>query len=213
MEVTIPLPCGNCVNVSRMDIVGAVKESHTATDDYGEPTYEYGTSYFITKCPVCREVNIYRDSWHDMQEYQEPYDLLYPSQKEFPVGIPGNILSTLKSAEKIKGIDVNAYAILLRRMLELVCIDRSAKGDTLAKMLKDLSDRGEIPGKLVTIAKGIKDLGNVGAHPLAGELCPEEIPILRALSLALLEYIYSAPYLADMAEKQLLAVKSRSKKD
>ena len=41
----------------------------------------------------------------------------------------------------------------------------------------------------------------------------EEIPILNALSKAILEYIYSAPYLATLAEKQLEKVKSKKQID
>ena len=76
-------------------------------------------------------------------------------------------------------------------------------------MLKDLSNRNEIPEELVDVAKGLKDLGNLGAHAGIGEMSEKEIPILKALSRAILEYIYSAPYLASIAEKKLKDLKSK----
>lgn len=120
-------------------------------------------------------------------------------------------MDTYKAAEKVKTIDVNAYVILLRRLLELVCHDRKASGNTLAQMLSDLAAKGEIPDKLVRVAKGLKDFGNMGAHVSIGELSPKEIPIVKALCTAILEYIYSAPYLANTAESKLTAIKSQSK--
>jgi hypothetical protein len=127
-----------------------------------------------------------------------------------PIGLPENILKAFKAAEKIKTIDVNAYVILLRRLLELVCLDRSARGNTLAAMLADLSSRREIPDKLVNVAKGLKDFGNIGAHARIGELSENEIPIVTALCTAILEYIYSAPHLATIAELKLKAIKKKT---
>ncbi|MEP7168010.1 MAG: DUF4145 domain-containing protein, partial [Bacteroidota bacterium] len=105
-----------------------------------------------------------------------------------------------------------AYVILLRRLLELICIDRSAKKNTLALMLKDLSDKGEIPDKLVKVAMGLKDFGNIGAHAGIGELSENEIPIVTALCTAILEYTYSAPHLATLAETKLNSIKTKRKK-
>tara|TARA_R110002111_G_scaffold186936_2_gene252679 strand:- start:1414 stop:1851 length:438 start_codon:yes stop_codon:yes gene_type:complete len=135
------------------------------------------------------------------------YEILFPKDDKIPSGLPIKILNALKAAEKVKTIDVNAYAILLRRLLELVCLDRDASGDTLAQMLNDLAKKGEIPVKLVKVAKGLKDLGNVGAHASIGELSENETPIIKALTSAILEYIYSAPKLAEIAEEKLKSIK------
>ena len=100
-------------------------------------------------------------------------------------------------------MDVNAYAILTRRLLELVCLDRGAQLNNLAVMLRDLANRNEIPDKIVKVAIGLKDFGNIGAHAGIGDLSENEIPIVNALCIAIIEYVYSAPYLATLAEQQL----------
>lgn len=82
---------------------------------------------------------------------------------------------------------------------------------TLASMLKELADKNEIPQKLVKIASGLKDFGNIGAHAGSGELTQKEIPIVNALCIAILEYIYSAPYLATIAEDKLNSIKNKAK--
>lgn len=206
--------CGHCSNISHMKTIGNVVNEHEFIDSTYGPMYKYGTTYSISECPACKKVNIISFDWHDGIESEDEitYKVLYPQNNNFPVGLPNNILSTLKAAERIKNIDVNAYAILLRRLLELVCLDRNAHGATLALMLKDLADKNEIPDKLVSVAKGLKDFGNIGAHAGSGDLSEREIPIVKALCLAILEYTYSAPYLASVAEKKLLAIKTKAKK-
>jgi len=205
--------CGHCSNISNMRIIGNVDDVQLYTDpDYG-PMGESGTIYNVLECPACKKSNIISYDWHDDMESEDEitYKILYPIDKNVPIGLPDNIQKTFKAAEKIKTIDVNAYVILLRRILELVCIDRKANGPTLALMLKDLSDRNEIPEKLVKVAKGLKDFGNIGAHAGIGELSEKEVPIVAALCTAILEYIYSAPFLATIAEDKLNAIKTKSK--
>ena len=198
-----------------MEILGTTGDEIVEYEPEYGPVGVHGTDYSVIKCPACKKVNIVSYEWYDRIEDEDKitYEILYPQRSNFPVGLPENILNTFKAAEKVKAIDVNAYAILMRRLLELVCIDRKAKGEYLASMLKDLADRNEIPEKLVDVAKGLKDFGNIGAHAGIGELSEKEIPIVNALSTAVLEYIYSAPYLATVAEKKLESIKLKRKKE
>lgn len=206
--------CGHCSNISHMKIIGSVNDTHIHNDPEYGPVVDSGTIYSVLECPACKKVNIVTYGWHDEIESEDEidYEILFPKESSLPIGLPDNVASTLKAAEKIKTIDVNAYAILLRRLLELVCLDRKAKGATLALMLKDLAGKNEIPDKLVKVATGLKDFGNIGAHAGSGELSAKEIPIVKALTLAILEYIYSAPHLATLAETKLTAIKIKSKK-
>ena len=79
-------------------------------------------------------------------------------------------------------------------------------------MLKELAAKNEIPDKLVKVASGLKDFGNIGAHAGSGDLTEKEIPILNALCSAILEYVYSAPHLATIAENKLKTIKITRKK-
>jgi len=215
MELSKTISCGHCSNISAMEIIGQVFEN--LTEDYIDPKYgpppENGNYYAVLICPACKKENIVKYHWHDFMESDDEitYNVLYPLNKNIPLGLPDKIKSTFQAAEKVKTIDVNAYAILMRRLLELVCIDRKAKGSTLAIMLKELSDKNEIPEKLVDVAKGLKNFGNIGAHAGIGELSEKEIPIVNALTKAILEYIYSAPFLATLAETKLDAIKTKGK--
>ncbi len=221
-DVSQVLSCGHCSNISGMEIVGTVFDLIKRLDYKNDPNFygppmDEGTYYSVLKCPACKKINIvsyyWAEWWQDSEdEIEYDYTILYPQTKNLPIGLPQNILKTYEAAEKIKTIDVNAYVILLRRLLELVCLDRKAVGDTLALMLQDLANRSEIPSKLVSIAKRLKDFGNIGAHAGIGELSEKEIPIVSALCNAILEYIYSAPYLASEAEAKLKAIKKPKNK-
>jgi hypothetical protein len=207
--------CGHCSNIAQMKIIGSVSDmeeyNENDYDPMNGPPPEQGIIYSVLKCPACSKINIVSYFWHDSMDYDNDitYENIYPPDKNIPIGLPENILKAFRAAEKVKTIDVNAYVILLRRLLELICIDRSAKGGTLAAMLSDLAGRNEIPDKLVKVAEGLKDFGNIGAHAGIGELSENEIPIVTTLCTAILEYIYSAPYLATIAEKKLNTIKKK----
>jgi len=208
------ISCGHCSNISQMKIIGSVSDmiEHLRESNFSQYEHQLdeGTIYNILKCPACSNINIISYYWAEYMENNDEihYENIFPPDNNIPVGLPESILKAYKAAEKIKTIDVNAYAILLRRLLELVCKDRNARGKNLALMLKDLADRNEIPSKLVKVAKGLKDFGNIGAHAGIGELSEEEIPTITALCVAILEYIYSAPYLATIAETKLNKIRN-----
>lgn len=211
MNYSKTVTCGHCNNISKMEIIGSIGDLVDEMDPEHGPIGQYGTYYDVFRCPACEKPNIVSYGWHDGMESEDEldYEFLYPLDKSIPLGLPAPILSTYKAAEKVKTIDVNAYAILMRRLLELVCIDRNASGKSLALMLKDLANKNEIPEKLVDVANGLKNFGNIGAHAGSGELSEKEIPIVKALTKAILEYIYSAPYLATVAENKLKSIKSK----
>jgi hypothetical protein len=94
----------------------------------------------------------------------------------------------------------------------MVCEDRSAGGKDLHSKLQDLATKGEIPTKLVGVADSLRNLRNVGAHAVLGELSNAEVPILDDLCKAILEYVYSAPYLAKQAEDRLNSLKTKKTK-
>ncbi|CAM3285666.1 DUF4145 domain-containing protein [Flavobacterium longum] len=193
-----------------------ISASAEVDETWGDSQMGYGpnmgTSYDVLKCPACLKINIVTYFWHeDMERNEIEYEFLYPPEKAYPLGLPDNILAAYKASEDIKLRNANAYAILTRRMLETVCIEHGAKSTQLASMLKELADNGAIPQNLVKVANGIKNFGNIGAHAGSGELGEQELPIVSALATALLEYLYSAPYLAALAESKLTKLRSKGK--
>jgi hypothetical protein len=205
--------CRNCSNNAPFLIYDSCSHTDVVRDDEIGLTWEHGTIYTILGCPNCSQVSIASSSWDDgMEEESElSYRILYPKEDELPIGLPPQIKSGYMAAIKVKGIDANAFAVLMRRLLELVCEDRSAQGTDLFNKLSDLADKDEIPNKLVDVAHGVRSIGNIGAHAVLGEVTEKEVPILLALINAILEYVYSAPRLAQIAKDKLDNLKSSNK--
>jgi len=203
--------CGHCGNTAPMEIVGEYSQVRSYDDPRSGLSWEAGPVYEILLCPACHGVLFRRYYWHDMaiDPSEIEFKLLHPTLRSEPLGLPDPIQRAYEAAKKVRAIDVNAYGVLLGRLIELICEDRNAKGSTLAAKLKDLSEKGEIPTKLVPVADSLRNLRNIGAHPALGELTPVELPILDNLCKALVEYVYSAPYLVAQAEQRLQALKNK----
>jgi Domain of unknown function (DUF4145) len=203
--------CDHCGNSAPMEIVSIYSGVKTY-DDYPRSnlSWECGSVYELLACPVCEAVSLRSYYWHDqaIDPSDIEFETLYPGRQEGPLGLPSPIKRAHDAAQKVRNIDANAYGVLLGRLLELVCADREAKGDSLNKCLEYLAQKGEIPEKLVGVAKGLRNFRNVGAHATLGELTPAELPILDNLCRAILEYVYSAPFLAQEAEDRLRKLKN-----
>lgn len=205
--------CSHCGNHAPMEIVSTYSQVQTIGDESLGMTWDSGDDYNLLLCPACKAVTLCTYSWH---ECDDPDDIvariLYPTANKVPAGLPGQIRTAYEAALKVKTIDANAYAVLLGRVLEMVSLNRKASGKVLQEQLTDLAKRGEIPDKLVGVAKGLRNLRNVGAHPILGELTRSEVPILENLCKAILEYVYSAPLLAQQAEDCLLQLQAKRDK-
>jgi len=187
-------------------------------DDDEEAYYDYcrgfnyaeeGYHHKLLLCLVCKEITYWKYFDAEYLESSEK-ESFYPSDPLRMSGLPIQIQKAYEIALKVRSIDANAYAVLLGRILDMICADRKASGDTLNKKLSDLAAKGEIPDKLVKVAHNLRRLRNYGAHADLGELTNEEIPILDELCKAILEYIYNAPYLAERAEQSLNRLKEKN---
>lgn len=198
-----------------MELVGEATDKTDHWDDPYSAGIDFWDCYELLKCPRCKKVNIRVYKWSDLIEDENAsveFDYIYPCNNDIPAGLPEAIAKAYNAAELVKSIDVNAYATLLRRLLEMVCYDRQAASGTLDKMLQDLATKGEIPQKLVKVASGLKNFGNMGAHAGAGDLSEDEIPIVKALTNSILEYVYSAPHLEAIAIAKLDEIKQKKAK-
>ncbi|MBN1397706.1 MAG: DUF4145 domain-containing protein [Bacteroidetes bacterium] len=213
-EFTDPRKCGHCGNFAPM-IRGAVYSTVEPTyDQQMNATFDEGLIYQILDCPSCGKVTLtklpYHDLWSDGEDAPEMV-VLFPTDDKLPVGLPDTIKKAYEAALKVRNIDANAYGVLVGRVLEMVCENREAKGKDMNSKLADLASKGEIPSNLVGVANGLRNLRNVGAHAALGELTSDEVPILSSLTKAILEYVYSAPHLARIAQEKLDKLKKKHK--
>jgi hypothetical protein len=188
------------------------QKSHDKSDD---EDISWGTDYQILKCHSCPEVTVRCHDWHDFMDTDgEPeYRVLYPAESRMPLGMPEKIEKAYRAAIKVKSVDANAFGVLIGRVMDMVCQDRGAVGRFLGQKLDDLAAKGEVPQKLVDVAKKLTKLRNVGAHAELGELTPREVPVVEDLCRALLDYIYTAPHLANRANETLTGLLTKENEE
>jgi hypothetical protein len=213
-KLTEAIKCGHCGNVSPMKIgahYSCVKEYF---DEESDIFWKEGSVYYILECPTCDKISVttYYCDERFPEDWEESHQLLYPIDDQIPVGLPPTIKVAYEAALKVRPIDPNAYGVLVGRVLEMVCVDRNARATDLNSRLEDLAAKGEIASKLVGVVNGLRNLRNVGAHAFLGDLTADEGPILTNLVKAVLEYVYSAPHLAQVAQEKFNSLKSNRQK-
>jgi len=211
-KFTSEISCAHCKNVAPMEIVAYFDNKKPDFIEEIRQKLDAGTMYELVKCPACKGIMLTKQDYHELDDYQTMHVVLFPPETSQPKGLPTEIQDAYEAGLRVRSIDANAYAVLIGRVLEMVCIDRKAKGDDLNSKLLDLSKKGEIPGTLVKIAHSLRYLRNIGAHVTLGEIKKIDIPTLDALCRAILEYIYSAPYLVAQVEKCLRKYQTKKKK-
>jgi hypothetical protein len=202
-----PLACPHCANIAPMPILA----SHALTTSTENDHWESTTTYEVLLCNVCKEVTFRTVDWYDGMESEEDllHDILYPGKKSSVRGVPAEINAEYDAASKVASVSPNAHAVILGRVLDLVCEDRGAQGKVLHERLNDLAARQEIPAHLASMAHKLRKLRNVGAHANLGTLSSREIPVLDALCRAVLEYVYAAPLLLKEVEARITQLETR----
>lgn len=150
--------------------------------------------YFIATCETCRGILLYAsfDSYPEDEQFHLTR-LVWPESGVSHEFIPEKVSNIYDEAERIKNIAPNAFAVQIRRALEAVCEDRGAKSNVLQAMLKELSDRGEIPPVLAEMTDVLRLLGNIGAHAADQSVRPSQVYALDEFFRAVVEYVYVAP--------------------
>jgi len=88
-------------------------------------------------------------------------------------------------------------AVMLRRVLEVACADKGAKGKTLAQQIVDLGERMQALDEVQrAMANAIRLFGNYGAHPSddgLDEVSQKDVRRAIELGFELLGRLYSTP--------------------
>lgn len=196
--------CTFCGNVAPMTVVAEYNRRQSFDAKKGDRGL-----WELVECSACNEVLLRKGHWDPDYMDELYHELLYPSPEGTVDGLPETIDRAYMAALKVRAIDSNAFAVLLGRVLDLVCIDKAAQGASLFERLKDIADKGIIPQQLADMAHAMRQLRNIGAHADLGELTPAEVPILESLTKAILEYVYAAPALVALVQQKIDSFKTK----
>lgn len=209
-DLTNPMKCDHCGNVGPMEVVG--KHSRTTTESHpwnasdgeeSEYSWDETTVHSLYICQACHQAILKVEYWDERDAEDSYCKLIYPQPDTMGTVLPPLVRREYDAAAKVRSINANAYAVLLGRVVDKVCEDRKAKGDTLFDKLQDLAEKGEIPTTLVEMSHGLRQLRNVGAHADLGDLTAQEIKLLDAIIRTILEYVYRAPKLLEEVRSNL----------
>jgi hypothetical protein len=192
-----------------MRIVASYELSPSERDRDPEDSLDGGETWRIVVCPACKEVSVGLIRWLDFLDVEDEFrmKIVYPARNRTLTGLPPTIDSAYDAALKVRSVDSNAFAVLLGRVLDMVCLDKQATGATLYDRLNSLAEKVDIPPRLADMAHQLRQLRNIGAHADLGELTPAEVPVLESLCRAILEYVYTAPHLIEKVERRLQKLK------
>jgi len=187
--------CGHCGFSGQLVHKGNVVAERESVDagNYGE--VEVQLVWGLSRCPECGGPTLEAYNWSDA--FNEPDDelpsnVLYPTARD-DSAIPVRVRKYLLSARKVKGVEPGFFALGMRRVLEAVCDEEGASGQTLVNQLQDLAHRGRIPAGFDEMATQLRHLGNLGAHVSDVEVESNDVPVIEDFAEAILEYLYRSP--------------------
>lgn len=118
-----------------------------------------------------------------------------PSTIDFdPNGIPGNVLASFDEAIRCHSVGCfMASALMVRRTLEEVCLDKGASGKDLKARIVDLRGKIVVPDELLDAMDELRLLGNDAAHIEAksyDKVAADEIEVAIEFAKELLKALY-----------------------
>ena len=109
-------------------------------------------------------------------------------------GIPASILASIDEALRCHSVGCfTASALLVRRTLEEVCLDKGAKGKDLKARIADLKAKIVVPSELFEAMDELRLLGNDAAHIEAksyDKVSGEELEVAIEFAKELLKALY-----------------------
>lgn len=189
------LECPHCGNKTQHEIIFQVDSTDIAyTVGNPDDTLDIDITYSLVNCTTCQSISMFVNTQFD----ENPDDLneailCYPHEKKVKEGVPDLIVKNYAEARKVMKISRPAFAILIRRGLEFICLDQNASGNNLKEKLDDLSNRGIIPSTLAQMANALRFFGNLGAHATDYEIDIVEAETMNEFFLTMIEFVYIAP--------------------
>lgn len=174
--------CKSCDRKVDSKVIG-VYEYHDAAE--GPPT-----RITFVQCSRCghpilvRQEEVWEDSW------TQP-ETVYPCEgNAVNPELPERLQNTLQEAQRCYHAKAyTATAIICRRAIETLCVDRGVREKNLALSLAAMRDKHLIDGALFDWADGLRLAGNKAAHDVEIEISWQDARDLVEFTEALLDYV------------------------
>ena len=104
-------------------------------------------------------------------------------------------------ALRVMWLDPNAFGLLIRRGIEVICAEEGISGPTLEVRLTRLQVKRNLPGDVAEVAKHLRLLGNRAAHDVDKGLHPLHTHVIDDFFRVLLDYLYILPFRLEYAKQ------------
>ncbi len=154
-------------------------------------------------CETCGSLNIFGgfygvdadpDNLDQSRLHPRGSSILPPAHTMSPgQPVPANLLRLYEEVWPLRHRAPSAFVGQIRRLLEYVCLDRNATGRDLVHKLKDLTQKGTLPGYFEQISDLLRKVGNMGAHATDAELSIWDAELIDEFFRSIIDYVYIAP--------------------
>ena len=188
--------CYHCGNKGLLYVEGQTVSKWTEKVGYGYNEYEEDVgaiTWKLLKCPVCQLVSLYTiDDDYINDERIKRID--YPRTKLEACWVPATISEPFEAALKVRSINSEICLISLRMVLEAICRNQGARGNTLVDMVSDVIKRGILPDIYKDACDIIRTLGNKAAHAdSSSALYKNEVEKIITFLEKMIDYLYVLP--------------------
>ena len=200
------LRCYNCGNETKQLLVN----HHISYILYDEITIDgkkeklnNSFHYLSYQCSTCSGLNIIGGFENEIDIELDRFKRLFPVgpnlripdhhliEKKQP--IPKEIITIYEEIWFLRKQVPNAFANQIRKCLEMTCNDNGAIGKTLNDKLKDLTNKGLLPGTNEELVKIIREVGNLGSHDSGRDLDIWDVELLDEFFKTVVDFIYIIP--------------------
>lgn len=201
--------CPHCQDTCRLEILHTI-DGPAEIIDLGVGHYEaIPTYFFVVKCLSCQEISFFND-WEESNNLGNLADanVLYPKSKIKLESLPLSVQESYREAVKVRSRSVVAFSILIRRALEIICIENQApRGDLQGKILF-LARKFNFPIVIMEAANSLRILGNINAHTsiVTMSVNPQ---LLEDTFLIIVDYIYGIPEKINKIKGEVDIIKSK----
>ena len=155
--------------------------------------YEHNGRMFVSECLNCGRLILSDDYGGELEpELYDKTEVLYPKRIWNRQSLPPEVRSTYSNAKRIQSLNTEAFAMSIRKCIEIICKLHGIDNGSLNKKIKDLCDLLNLPELLSKAAHNIRLVGNEAAHDVEG-IHPVNIQIIDDYFNVLVEYVYILP--------------------
>jgi hypothetical protein len=147
---------------------------------------------FVEECNACHRLILRDDYGGELQpELRDKAKLIYPAVIDHH-SIPVAVRYAYLDAKRIQHLNVEAFCLLIRKCIEIICKIENLEQKNLQLKIKSLCEKYNLPTLISDTASKIRILGNQAAHDI-DEIHPLMAHQIDEFFVILLEYLYILP--------------------